>query len=185
MLWTRESTCVCLYSFSALADPVHVSVYLTEDVMVSLHACNVPRCVWMTVRSSLVLLDPLQMYICYVETSNEARWARKTSDGLLCGPCGSRSLAAHTLPASRDRPSHCHSATATQPLPLSSRIALILCQPMLLHGAGESVLSGRHVLAYPLSSALGRASLHCPRARHASCSQSTAACSIDSVKLAG
>ncbi len=26
MLWTREGTRVCLYSFSALADPVHVSV---------------------------------------------------------------------------------------------------------------------------------------------------------------
>ncbi len=26
MLWTRESTCVCLYSFNALVDPVHVSV---------------------------------------------------------------------------------------------------------------------------------------------------------------
>ncbi len=28
-LWTRESTCVCLCSFNALVDPVHVSVYHT------------------------------------------------------------------------------------------------------------------------------------------------------------
>ncbi len=29
VLWTREGTRVCLYSFSALADPVHVSMYHT------------------------------------------------------------------------------------------------------------------------------------------------------------
>ncbi len=29
MLWTREGTLVCSYSFNALADPVHVSMYQT------------------------------------------------------------------------------------------------------------------------------------------------------------
>ncbi len=31
MLWTRESSCACLYSFGSLADPVHVSVSLTLE----------------------------------------------------------------------------------------------------------------------------------------------------------
>ncbi len=72
MLCTREGTRVCLYSFSALADPVHVSMSHTCDlthmqlsvyivVLTAQIACQCP-----TVFYSLLPLSMLCLYLCLI-----------------------------------------------------------------------------------------------------------------------
>ncbi len=60
MLWTRESTRVCSYSFSPFADPVHVSVYHTYLVLES----TVGLWVWTSKHTWQGMLTNVGLCVC-------------------------------------------------------------------------------------------------------------------------